>query len=205
MDTDVNQSEVHRRMRELIADPDAPSWEKTPTRPPKYDTAAGLEGVSLWTEPIPAERGRIYRMSVSIKGRMDGMFFPKMFVRGYGMAPNAKGEKVQRKLYDTYLACRVGKTGKWHRFTQTFAPTDRTPRVTEIRVMLYAYWPPGDYYWDDVEIVELSEAEAARIRASRAREGSDSETKPPRPTPKKHKPGESFVVDEEEPMTLPER
>jgi len=205
MDTDVNQKEVHKRMFELIANPDAPHWPKTPTRPPKYDTAAGLEGVSFWSEPIPVEKGRIYRMSVDAMGTMSGIFFPKMFVRGFGMAKDAKGQVVPRKIYDTYLACRVPGEGRWAHFTQTLSPTDRTPDVTEIRVMLFAYWPPGEFFWDNVEIAEVPEAEAAAIRAEQAREKAKVTPTPARPTPKTHKPGESFTVEQEEPMTLPEK
>jgi len=203
MDTDVNQKEVHRRMFELIANPDAPPWPKTPTRPPKYDTAAGLEGASLWSEPIPAEKGKLYRMSVDAAGQMEGMFFPKMFVRGFGMAKDAKGQMIKRKLYDTYLACRVSGKERWSHFTQTFCPTDKTPDVTEIRVMLFSYWPPGIYYWDNVEITEAPEAEAAAVRAAKAKEQPPKPT--PSPTPRVRKPGESFTVKEEEPMTLPEK
>jgi hypothetical protein len=203
MDSDVNQKEVHRRMEELIANPDAPFWPKTPTKPPKYDTAAGLEGVSFWSDPIPVEKGKMYRMSVDCMGRMEGIFFPKMFVRGFGMMKDPKGQIVKRKLYDTYVSCRVPGPGQWGHFTQTFSPTERTPAVAEIRVMLFAYWPPGLYYWDNVEIAEVPEAEAAAIRAAKAKEQPPKET--PRPTPRTHKPGESFTVEQEEPMTLPEK
>ncbi|MCX8036154.1 MAG: hypothetical protein N3D11_03675 [Candidatus Sumerlaeia bacterium] len=203
MDTDVDQKEVHKRMEELIANPDAPPWPKTPTRPPKYDTAAGLEGVSLWSDPIPVVKGKMYRMSVDVMGQTEGMlFFPKLFVRGFGMAKDAKGKVVLRKLYDTYLACRVEGPRRWCRFSQTFSPTEHTPGVTEMRVVLFAYWPPGEYYWDNVEIVEVPEAEAAAIRAAKAQ--------PPkpeilRPTPRTRKAGESFAIEEEEPMELPEK
>ncbi|KPK69062.1 MAG: hypothetical protein AMJ84_10180 [Acidithiobacillales bacterium SM23_46] len=208
MDTDVNQGEVHRRMEELIADPAAPPWRKTPTRPPKYDTAAGLEGVSLWSDPIPVNKDKIYRMSVDVIGQMSGIFFPKMFVRGYGMAKNVKGQLVKRELYETYVSCRVFKRGQWYHFAQTFCPTDRTPAVTEIRVTLYAYWPPGLYYWDNVEITEVPEAEAALIHARKTKDralGDKKTARPTRRTPRKRKAGESFVIEEEEPLDLPEK
>lgn len=204
MDTDVNQKEVHRRMFELIGNPDAPRWSKTPTKPPKYDTAAGLEGVTFWSEPIQVEEDKIYRMSVDCMGRMNGMFFPKMFVRGFGKSKTAKGDVIVRKIYDTYVACRVDKPDKWFHFSQTFCPTDRTPAVEHIRVMLMAYWPPGVYYWDNVSITEVPEAEAAQIRAERAKERAKTL---PRftPTPVAHRAGESFVIEEEEELTLPEK
>lgn len=205
MDTDVNQKEVHRRMEELIANPDATRWSKTPTRPPKYNTAAGLEGVSLWTEPIAVEKGKIYRMSVDVMGQMQGIFFPMMFVRGYGMAKDVKGRLVTRELYETYVSCRVSGKGQWSHFTQTFCPTDRTPAVTEMRATLFAYWPPGIYYWDNVEITEVPEAEAAVIRALKAKEQAQRKKAAVRPTPRKHKAGEFFVIEEEEPLELPEK
>jgi hypothetical protein len=33
-----------------------------------------------------------------------------------------------------------------------FSPTRVRPEVTEMRVMLYAYWPPGVYWFDNVRI-----------------------------------------------------
>ncbi len=204
MDTDVDQKEVHKRMEELIANPDAPPWPKTPTRPPKYDTAGGLEGVSFWSDPIPVVKGKTYRISVDVIGQAGLMFFPKLFVRGFGMVQDAKGNWVLRKLYETYLACRVEGPGRWCHFSQTFSPTEHTPAVTEIRVVLFAYWQPGEYYWDNVEMVEVPEAEAAAIRAARAKE-QPPKTQLPRPTPRARKAGELFVVEEEEPMELPEK
>lgn len=203
MDTDVIQKEVHRRMEALIADPDAPRWTKTPTRPPKYDTAAGLEGVMFYSDPIPVEKGKFYRMLVDAMARTKGV--PMMFVRGYGMAKTAKGKQVKKKLYDTYVSCRFTTQGRWQHFEQNFCPTDRTPAVTEIRVMLYAYWPPGLYYWDNVAIAEVPESEAAALRAERAKKRADEKKKKARPTPRKRKAGESFVIDEEEPLELPEK
>ena len=205
MDSDVNQKEVHKRMFELIANPDAPPWPKTPTRPPKYDTAAGLEGVSFWSEPIPVEKGKLYRMAVDVMGNMEGIFFPRMFVRGFGMAKDATGQTVNRKLYDTYVSCRVSGQGRWSHFTQTFDPTSQTPAVTEVRIMLFGYWPPGEFYWDNVAIAEVPEAEAAVIRAAKAKERRQPAPTPSRPKPKTRKPGESFAVEEEEPLDLPEK
>ncbi|MBM3335673.1 hypothetical protein FJY63_13520 [Candidatus Sumerlaeota bacterium] len=203
MDTDVDQKEVHKRMIELLANPDSPPWPKTPTRPPKYDTVGGLEGVGLWSEPIAVEKGKIYRMSVECMGRMEGIFFPKMFVHGYGMAKTITGTMEKRELYNTYLACRVTTPGMWCRFEQTFCPTDQTPSVTEIRVKIYAYWPVGIYYWDNVAIVEVPETEAAAIRSAREKERAKAANVKPRPTPRVRKPGDLIVIEEEEPMTLP--
>ena len=202
MDTDVSQREVHRRMEQLIAHPDAAPWPKTPTKPPKYDTAAGLQGVTFWSDPIPVEKGKMYRLSVDAKGRMAGIFFPKVFVRGFGQAPMADGTIRERRLYDTYLACRLSTLDKWRHFEQTLRPTDRTPAVTHVRVMLMAYWPPGEYLWDNVRLEEVPADEAARIRVESAREVQEE---PPRPTPKPHRVGESFVIEEEEPLELPEK
>jgi len=204
MDTDLNQGEVHKRMEELIANPDAPPWRKTPTKPPKYDTVAGLEGVSLWSEPIPVEKGKMYRVSVDAMGQIEGMlFFPKLFVRGFAMEKDARGRTVKKKVYETYVACRVSESGRWYHFTQTFSPTDNTPSVIEMSVVLYAYWPPGVYYWDNIELTEVPEAEAAAIRAAKEKQKPPAKQEEPRPTPRKHKPGESFSVEEAEPMELP--
>jgi hypothetical protein len=41
---------------------------KIPTTPPKYDTLAGLDGVSFWSDPIPIEKRKQYWLTLDAKG-----------------------------------------------------------------------------------------------------------------------------------------
>ena len=73
---------------------------------------------------------------------------PKIFVKGYTLH-----KKRMRVIYKTYLNCRLKGTG-WQHFQQSFHPTKNTPKVTEMRVMIFCYWPPGEYFVDNVSITE---------------------------------------------------
>jgi hypothetical protein len=35
-----------------------------------------------------------------------------------------------------------------------FSPTKNTPSVKYVRVLLYPFWPPGEYYVDNVRLTE---------------------------------------------------
>lgn len=73
--------------------------------------------------------------------------------------PQALAPAVERRRrWETYVQCRTGGEG-WHRFAQVFHPTRHTPAVREMRVMLYAYWPPG-VYWFDNAVLEPIDDEA---------------------------------------------
>ncbi len=63
-----------------------------------------------------------------------------------------------REIYNTYISCRSGDN-EWHTFSKVFHPTKKTPTVEKIRIMLYAYWPPGEYCFDNVRIEEVMEPE----------------------------------------------
>jgi len=149
MDTDVYMSDWERRCHELKKNPDAPAWRKTPTSGKKYDTIAGNNGVSLYSDPITIKKGESYTISVDVKSTQPHAT-PKVFVKGYTLH---KGK--MRVIYKTYLNCRLKGCG-WQHFSQEFHPTIRTPKVTQVRVMLFAYWPPGEYYFDNVKITQSS-------------------------------------------------
>jgi len=142
---------------------DAP--KKIPVQPSQiYATVGGLEGVQTYSDFIPVKPRMRYRLTVDIKARWGGIFFPKAFVKGYAdMADDFTGQK--RELYRMYLALRTETQGKeWETFSRTFNPTLRDPKsrkpgvevpqVTHMRVMLYSYWPLGKYYWDNVILTE---------------------------------------------------
>ena len=111
---------------------------------PANNAVADTYGLSFYSAPIPVEAGRSYEISFDFKGPSGGA---KAWVRGYGALD---GEK--RKIYETIVNCRTDDATKWKSFKQEFSPTKRRPAVTEMRVMLYAYYPPGVYLFDNVKI-----------------------------------------------------
>ena len=150
MDTDVYMKDWEKRKEELKRNPHAPARTKTIASGAKYDTIAGNNGVSFYSSPIPVDKGTTYTLSANVRSANPSAT-PKIFVKGYSLH---KGK--MREVYKTYLNCRLGSL-EWQRFEQDFHPTLKTPNVTEIRVMIFSYWPPGDYWFDNIRIEKSSE------------------------------------------------
>ena len=117
---------------------------------PADNAIAATYGLSYYSETIPVRSGQVYRVTFDFKGPSGGA---KVWVRGYGML---QGE--MRRRYETIVNCRVS-SGEWTAFSQEFHPTKFRPEVTEMKVMLYAYWPPGVYWFDNVRIEPVASGE----------------------------------------------
>ncbi len=166
-DTNVSQNQAWDWWRAIKngADPrNAPT--PIPTNPPHYNAVGGVEGVKLYSDFIPIVQGKTYLLSARLRGPAGGN--AKLFVKGYAMLPTAKSDTLKkREAWRTYMQCNTnGKA--WKTYTQTFTipknlPSVRKrisrdevklyqPKIKWIRVMLYAYWVVGNYYFDDVSI-----------------------------------------------------
>ena len=117
---------------------------------PANDAIAATYGLSYYSDSLPVVTGQAYRLTFRYRGASGG---GKVWVRGYGMIRNE-----ERRRYDTVVNCRTPGTG-WTSFSQCFHPTRHTPTVTRMRIMLFAYWPPGVYTFDEVAVTPVSEAE----------------------------------------------
>ena len=54
---------------------------------------------------------------------------------------------------------KIGASSDWQTFSRRekpFSPTKYTPTVKYVRVLLYPFWPPGEYFVDNVRLVEYS-------------------------------------------------
>ena len=140
----------------------------TPTSGPKYDTVAGVEGVPYYSDWIEVERGRSYRLEVDFRSG-SGRKAPKVFVKGYILDPRRPKPYRRRVAYKKYLTCKG--TEKWKTFRTVFNPTARSGEVRWIRVMIFAYWPPGIYYFDNVKVVPLDREEKEQGRSAGKRRG----------------------------------
>lgn len=128
---------------------DAP--RRVPTKGPKYDTVAGTYGIHVHGQDIDAKPGMRYRVLADMKGKTTDFFFPKVFVKGYREIKTAdESEPQYREVWRTYLACRNFE-GEWKHYSQTLLPA---AGVQKLRVIIYSYWPPGVYEWDNVRLVE---------------------------------------------------
>jgi hypothetical protein len=68
-----------------------------------------------------------------------------------------QGEK--RRRWETYVDCHAKDYG-WTTCSQVFHPTKARPDVSEIKVMLFSYYPPGVYWFDNVRIETVTEPAA---------------------------------------------
>ena len=107
-------------------------------------------GLSFYSDAIPVKTGQAYRVSFDYKGAAGG---GKVWVRCFGQQA---GET--RRLYEKIVFCEKNGTG-WVHYQEVFFPTKFRPAVTEMRVMLYAYYPAGIYWFDNLEIEPISTAE----------------------------------------------
>ena len=150
LDSDVLQSEYLRRREEMAQEDPPPARPKSPTRPPYYDTVAGGEGVAYASDFIPIDPEETYVLSVRFRG--EGKRKPKVFVKGYFEDPRRPEAYRRRVCYEKYMDCPGDAT--WRTFTMRFQPRHERLHVRWIRVVLYAYWPPGTYYFDAVRVAE---------------------------------------------------
>jgi len=174
LDTDVYLAEWQDwRKRFDAGEPASAAPKKTATSGPKYDTVGGTYGVHLYSDPIAVRPGAAYSIEFDAKGPEVGdFFFPKVFVKGYGEAG------ASMELYNMYKAAKLTASGKWQHFSRVFHPTERTPQVKTMKVMLYAYWPPAEHCFDNVEIYEVKKAPAAVSSSASTLSSSDAAAKP---------------------------
>ncbi|MBN1864283.1 MAG: hypothetical protein JW808_05230 [Victivallales bacterium] len=117
---------------------------------PSDEPVAAYYGLSFYSDFFEIEPGRPYRVSFDFRSSKPSGG-GKLWIRGYGIFR----EKLRRR-YETYIPCRTEDT-KWLRISQCFHPTANTKDVVKMKVMLYAYWPPGKYYFDNIEVVPVSD------------------------------------------------
>ncbi len=152
MDTAVSEQALNARRRERgIAGWDIPQAGAGPV--------AAAYGLSYYSDPVPVASAQTYRVTFDFMGAAGG----KVWVRCTG---DLNGEK--RRLYETVVPC-AATAGGWRSFSHEFNPTKHRPRVTEMRVMLYAYWPAGKYWFDNVSVQPVAGGPAARPEVNSGR------------------------------------
>jgi hypothetical protein len=107
-------------------------------------------GLSFYSAVFPVVSGVSYRVSCDRLGAAGA----KLWVKGYGMF---EGRMTQR--YQTAIKSN-SRQDEWSRIEAVVHPTRQRPEVTEARVMLYAYHPPGVYWFDNVRVEPVEEAAA---------------------------------------------
>lgn len=176
-DSDVLQSQAYNWWLK-IDDGASPlkAPRKVPTTPPKYDTLAGLDGVWFWSHPIPIKKGKRYWLTLDVKGSeilvwlvgypekpsvafgADAGAVQQYFSKRRGTAPpNKRNRKAFIHKYKWRGQLKAGGANQWRTYSRRkkpFHPTKYTPSVRYVRVLLYPFWPPGEYFVDNVKLVE---------------------------------------------------
>jgi hypothetical protein len=194
IDTDVLEGEAKKRqaqLREALEKDEVPPPAKkktTVSSSQQYGAIGATYGVSWYSEKFKCKPRQAYKVTFDYKGPSGGA---KLWVRGWGTMKDQEGKDHDRRLWETIVNCRVKDSG-WRHFEQPFHPTRRpTGRTLKIdpgtgkplgsnegegepeykyieiaflRVMLYAYWPRGQYHFDNIKIEEISDEEYARLK-----------------------------------------
>ena len=182
-DTDILQSQGYEWWTKIAggAKPsEAP--KRIPTVEPKYDTLAGLDGVWYWSDYIPVERGKAYWLTLDVKGPAILVWlvgYPEKGSTAFGSEagafqeylktkklgkPEPKGRDHEPFIHNYKWKGRMdaGGSAEWKTYSRKakpFRPTSVTPDVKFVRVMIYPFWPPGEYYVDNVKLYELDDTE----------------------------------------------
>jgi len=167
--TRVCNEEYHRRLEEMKQEDPPPPKPPRPIRGAGYDTVGGNDGVAFWSDWIDVKPAMRYRLQADV--RSEGGV-PKVFVKGYTEMPlevdeggRSKKVLIPRVTYKIYLDCPGGP--RWRTSSLEFCPTAAREDVRRMRVMLFAYWPPQNYWFDNIGIFELGpDPEAPRRWAS---------------------------------------
>lgn len=123
---------------------------------PADNSVAATYGLSFYSTAIPVASGQAYRISFDLKAPQKGEG-AKVWVRCYG---RIRGEL--RRRYETVVNCRAPDT-EWTRFSHVFFPSRYRSELEHMRVMLYAYWPPGVYWFDNIRLEPISVGEYERL------------------------------------------
>jgi hypothetical protein len=197
-DTDVLQSQAYQWWSKIALGKatakDAPRKEKTVE--PKYDTIAGNDGVWFWSDPVPIEKGKAYWLTIDVKGPPILVWlvgYPKKQSTAFGADNGAfqdvlkefvTGKPVEKKrgfkgfihkyVWKGQLA--AGGSSEWKTYSRRakpFRPTAVTPNVKYVRVMIYPFWPPGEYYVDNVRLVEVEDNGVDRPKGGKDKDDDD--------------------------------
>jgi len=198
MDTDVYRSEWEEHRKH----PDVP-MVKTPTTGTRYNTVGGTAGVAVYSRPIPVEPDGYYLVAFDVRGKGEPFMFikgfwkcgpqdlhkmgKKMFFKPFKpgpsyslMAMGTSGEEKRDAHPGDYIQCyrrrlvaRISKREEWRHF-KTVLHFEAARHIEVVLLELYAFWPPGDFYFDNVRMKRVTKAEADAHEAWRKKLGAEA-------------------------------
>ena len=110
--------------------------------------AADSSGIAVLSAEVAVEEGAYYRVGADILSKGPSVI---IFVKGY-----ADFDGQMREIYNHQARYYPEKKGEWERrLTEAFRPRHPWLKVKSLRVMLYAYHPAGDVYFDNVSVKQV--------------------------------------------------
>ena len=181
IDTDVYQRQAYSWWIERFvhAKPLKEAPEKERTSGLKYDTIGGLDGGFYWSDFIEIKKGGAYKVYVDAKGPPSLVFvrgYEKKVPLSFGDEEPAVQEQFRRACgeplkdedgrpikyrlrYRYTTKFTVGGTDKWKTYTHVKPRHPNSREITEnvkyIRICIYPFWPPAEYWYDNVRVVEV--------------------------------------------------
>lgn len=156
MDTQVDRDQALEWAKVFKNDPTLKAPEKKPIAQTSYGTIGGNEGVMLDSEFIDCKPGQNYKLTADFKG--DGK--PFVWIKGFQWH-SKRNEFVDG--YQTRLEPSTHSKTEWRTFSIGFNPTGKSPKIQKFKVRLYAYWPNGLYYFDNVRVEEITPEEMVQL------------------------------------------
>ncbi len=110
---------------------------------PATNAIAETYGLSLYSDTVPMIPGKNYRISFDFMSEKGTAGF--ILLRGFA---TVNGQR--KRVYEKKIEC--GSQGAWKTFTDVAHPGRSPVPVEEFRVMLFAYYPAGVAWWDNVRV-----------------------------------------------------
>ncbi|HLX64433.1 MAG TPA: type II secretion system protein GspG [Planctomycetota bacterium] len=156
--TNVDNDEFLKRYDEMKLDNPPPPKPPRAIKGAGYDTVGGNDGVPFYSEYIAIKPGMKYTLSADARSEKGGA--PKIFIKGYTEQmteiadENGKAKTVPLRRITYKGDFDFDAPKQWKTTSATFSPTGQRDDVKWIRVKIWAYWPPQNYWFDNIKVVE---------------------------------------------------
>ena len=110
---------------------------------PQTNAIAETYGLSLYSDAVPVIPGKNYRISFDFMSEKGTAGF--ILMRAYA---NVNGQK--KRVYEKKIEC--ASKGTWKTFTDIAHPGRSPIPIDEFKIMLFAYFPAGPAWYDNVKV-----------------------------------------------------
>lgn len=180
--TNIDNEEFLKRYDEMKLPNPPPPKKPRVCGPPGYETVGGNDGVPYYSDYIEIKPGMKYTLSADCRSETGSA--PKIFIKGYTEQPTEiaddKGKPIivplRRITYKGDFDFPAPK--QWKTTSVTFSPTGTRDDVKWIRVKIWAYWTPQNYWFDNIKVVEAGlDPEAPKRWAKKKKSAQDDADK----------------------------